>query len=267
MAKFRAPLETTVINQQLTIAQLQTLAADLESVYQASADNYVIKCSDQLEAGTIDINETWETNLTQCSSAAASKTKTGLEAMATLSIGDDRIKLFQLATNGLGTETAPIVAESSITQSSRTITSAALFGNVLVGYSVSGTGIPANTTVTAKASDSSLTLSNAASATDATASLTFTSPSPALVRIGDDSGLTTGTSDYGFKTVVLRPYSGGVPTQDVSRWFIFPAAGVEGSLSQSFSLQNQYSYQLKFTAYDPQEYNYKILRGNTALLT
>lgn len=267
MAKFRAPLETTVINQQLTISQLQTLATDLVSVYQASANNYIIKCSDQLEAGTIDINETWETNLTQCSSAAASKTKTGLEAMATLSIGDDRIKLFQLATNGKGTNATPVVVSSGITTGSPTVSSSTGFANVLVGYSVTGTGIPANTTVIAKASTSSMTLSNAATVTNASASLTFTPSSPALVRIGDDSGLTTGTSDYGFKTVVFRPYSGGVPTQDTSRWFIFPAAGVEGSLSQSFSLQNQYSYQLKMTAYDPQENNYKILRGNTALLT
>jgi hypothetical protein len=267
MAKFRAPLETTVINYQLSLAQLQTLATDLVSVHQANTSNFVIRCNDQLEAGTIEINETWETNLTQCSSAPASKTKTGLEAMATLSIGDDRIELFQLATNGKGTNTAPVVAVSSITTASTTVTSATLFGSVLVGYRVSGTGIPANTIVTSKASASSITISNAATVTNASASLTFTPSSPALVKIGDDSGLTTGTSDYSFKTVVLRPYSGGVPTQDISRWFTFPAAGIEGTLSQSFSLQNQYSYQLKLTAYDPFEYNYKILRGNTALLT
>lgn len=267
MAKFRAPLETTVISSQLTLTQLQTLATDLVGVHQASASNFVIKCSDQLEAGTIEINETWETNLTQCSSAAASKTKTGLEAMATLSIGDDRIDLFQLATNGKGNNVAPIVAVSGITTGSTTVTSSALFANVLVGYRVTGTGIPANTFVTAKASSSSLTINIAATATNVSASLTFTSTTPALVRVGDDSGLTIGTSDYGYKTVILRPYSGGVPTQEVSRWFIFPAAGIEGTLSQSFSLQNQYSYQLKFTAYDPSELNYKLLRGNTALLT
>ena len=101
MAKFRAPLETTVISTRLTVAELRTLETDF-ATHQSNDANFVIRCNDQLEASTLDINETWEANQTQCSSAPATKTKTGLEAMATLSIGDDRRKLFQLATNGAG---------------------------------------------------------------------------------------------------------------------------------------------------------------------
>lgn len=61
---------------------------------------------------------------------------------------------------------------SSTTISSTTVTSAALFGNVIVGMYVSGTGIPAGSIVTAKASSSSITVSQAATVTG-TPNLTF----------------------------------------------------------------------------------------------
>jgi hypothetical protein len=57
--------------------------------------------------------------------------------------------------------------------STTTITSSALFGSVNVGDLVFGTGIPAGATVTAIASTSSLTISAAATVTNASASLTF----------------------------------------------------------------------------------------------
>lgn len=58
--------------------------------------------------------------------------------------------------------------------SSTTVTSSSLFANVTVGSKVTGAGIPANTLVASKASDSSLTLNHAATLTTSTpTSLTF----------------------------------------------------------------------------------------------
>lgn len=63
---------------------------------------------------------------------------------------------------------------SSTTNNSATITSTALFANVKIGSKVTGAGIPVNTVVASKASNSSLTLSHAATATTSTpTSLTF----------------------------------------------------------------------------------------------
>ncbi|HEY2924088.1 MAG TPA: hypothetical protein VGJ98_03910, partial [Candidatus Eisenbacteria bacterium] len=64
------------------------------------------------------------------------------------------------------------VLSSTTTVDSVTVTSAGLFGPVFVGMSVSGTGIPSGTTVTAKASASSITISQAATVTG-TNSLTY----------------------------------------------------------------------------------------------
>ena len=152
-------------------------------------------------------------------------------------------------------------------QVANVLTSTNSFAAVSVGDTFNGaTGFNDGAYVVSKAADSlSITVSEAASGSGSE-SFTFVSPSATLIKIGDDSGLTTGTAEYGYKTVVFRPYSGGVPTPDITRWFVFPAAGIEGQLSQSFSLQNQYSYTMTFTAYDPDEVNYKVLRGNTALL-
>lgn len=71
----------------------------------------------------------------------------------------------------------PQLIVCTTTATSTTVTSAALFGAVgsgpvFVGMKVTGTGIAANTYVTAKASDSSITISVAATATG-TPTLTF----------------------------------------------------------------------------------------------
>jgi hypothetical protein len=68
---------------------------------------------------------------------------------------------------------------STTTNSTTTLTSVALFGKVRIGDIISGTGIPDGTYVAAKASDSSLTMS--AAATDATTTTReFTGPPGAI---------------------------------------------------------------------------------------
>lgn len=265
MAKFRAPLHITVITPILSVPQLQTLAADLPTLSVAPG-NFMITCGDQLNAASMTIAETYQENKTQCSEAPINKTKTGLNVMAEISIAEDRMDLFSLAVNGTNTNATPIVAVSGITTGSSTVTSAALFALVNIGDAVIGTGIPANTTVVAKASSSSLTISANATATNATASLTFTPTVPSLIRIGDNAGATQG-AEIPYRTIVFRPLAGNTPTTNQSRWLVFPAAAIEGDMQTSYGLDQQFEYKLKMTAFDPFERGYKVLRGLTSLLT
>jgi hypothetical protein len=265
MAKFRAPLHITVITPYLTVTQLQTLATDLPTLA-STTGNFAITCGDQLNAATMTIQETYQENKTQCSEAPVSKTKTGLNAMAEISIAEDRPDLFSLAVNGVNTTAAAVVAVSSITSGSPTVTSAALYGSVNVGDAVTGTGIPANTVVSAKASTSSVTLSANATVTNATASLTFTPTVPSLIRIGDQAGSTQGI-EIPYRTIVFRPLAGNAPTTNQSRWIIFPTAAIEGDMQSSYGLDQQFEYKLKMSAFDPLERGYKVLRGLTSLLT
>jgi hypothetical protein len=265
MAKFRAPLHISVITPQLTVAQLQTLAADLPTLLN-TAGNFTITCGDQLNAATMTIQETYQENKTQCAEAPINKTKTGLNAMAEISIAEDRMDLFSLAVNGTNTNATPVVAASSITSGSPNITSAALYANVNVGDAVTGTGIPVGTTVLTRTSSSAITLSANATVTNASASLTFTPTIPSLIRIGDQAGATQGV-EIPFRTIVFRPLAGNTPTTQQSRWIIFPSAAIEGDMQSSYGLDQQFEYKLKMNAYDPFERGYKVLRGLTSLLT
>jgi hypothetical protein len=265
MAKFRAPLHITVLTPVLTVSQLQTLAADLPTS-SVAAGNFMITCGDQLNAATMTISETYQENKTQCSESPINKTKTGLNAMAEVSIAEDRMDLFSLAVNGTNTNATPIVATSGITTGSPNITSAALFANVNVGDAVTGTGIAAGSVVSAKTSSSAITLSANATATNASASLTFTPTVPSLIRIGDQAGATQG-AEIPYRTIVFRPLAGNTPTTNQSRWIIFPAAAIEGDMQSSYGLDQQFEYKLKMSAFDPFERGYKVLRGLTSLLT
>lgn len=82
------------------------------------------------------------------------------------------------------------VVPSSTTITSTTVTLPAGvsfpdFSNVYVGTKISGPGIPAGATVTAKASNSSLTISAAATATASPVNLIFSGPIPILVGVSD----------------------------------------------------------------------------------
>jgi len=266
MAKFRAPLHVTVLTPFLSVAQLQTLAADLPTLAQ-SPSSFVITCGDQLNAANMTLQEIYQENKTQCSESAINKTKTGLNAMCDLSIADDRMDLFSLAVNGVNASRAPQAITASITTGSPAITGGAgAFANVNVGDAVTGTGIPANTKVLVKTSATALTLSANATATNATASLTFTSTVPGLVRIGDQAGLTQGSTELPYRTVVFRPLSGNAPTAEVSRWIIFPTASMEGDMQSTYGLDQQFNYSLKIMGFDPFERGYKALRGDLSLL-
>lgn len=265
MAKFRAPLHITIIRPFRTLAQLKTLATDLPTLVSA-AGNYVITCSDQLDPATMTMTNMLEDNKTQCSNAPFNRTFVGLNAMTEVSIADDRMDLFDLAINGQDLSGSAQTVVSGITTGSAAVTTAASFALVNVGDVVTGTGIAANTTVLAKASNTALTLSNNATATNASASLTFTPSIPGLVRVSDLAGVTQGESAAPYVTAVFRPLSGDVPTTDQSRWIVYPTAALEGDMSSSYGITTQFSYKLKIVAYDAAGYGFRVLRGNTALL-
>ncbi len=67
-------------------------------------------------------------------------------------------------------------AVGNTTNGSSTISSSAAFASVKVGDAVSGSGIAGGSRVTAKASDSSITLNNAATGAGTGTTLTFTPP-------------------------------------------------------------------------------------------
>jgi hypothetical protein len=266
MAKFRAPLNFLVITPALTVAELQTLANNL-STLQAAAGNFTITCGDQLEAASLTITEQYENNMTQCSMSPINKTKVGLESSVTISIADDRPDLFALATNAQTVNQSSQVLTGAITTGSPTITGTSGFAaTVNIGDVLSGVGIPIGTRVAAKPTLTTVTMNANATATNATASVTSTPITPSLIRIGDQAGLTQGSVELPYRTVLMRPLSGNAPTPDINRWLIFPRASIEGEMTTSFGLQNQFSYSLKMTAFDPEERGYKVLRGNTALL-
>ncbi|GIW59550.1 MAG: hypothetical protein KatS3mg087_0616 [Patescibacteria group bacterium] len=200
MAKTRGPAEFTIITPALSLGALKTLVANF-STLQATAT--VIKSSDQLDAATVTINEMYESNMTQASMAPISKTKTGLEATAKISIAEDDIKLFAIATNA-------------------------------TSYQGTGVGEPGG--------------------------------DPELIVVSDQPGLTTGSSELPYRTVVIRPYTGNTPDTNVRNWVIFWQAGAEAQAEQSYSLQNQRSYTITLTAYDPANTGWKVIRGNPAYL-
>jgi hypothetical protein len=68
---------------------------------------------------------------------------------------------------------ATFTASGTPTSGSYTVTSSAAFGSVQVGQAVSGSGIPNNTYVTDVASTSSITISNAATSSPGSTTLTF----------------------------------------------------------------------------------------------
>ena len=82
-------------------------------------------------------------------------------------------------------DTALTAKTCTTTNTSTTVTSAALFGDVEVGMDISGTGIPANNYVTAKASTSSITIKVAATATGTPTDIVF-----------------AGTPNFGLKSII-----------------------------------------------------------------
>lgn len=265
MPKFRAPLHATIIQPFLTVNQLKTLSTDLPTLAN-TAGNFVISCNDQLDPATVTLTNVLQENKTQCAETAFNKTFTGLNAMCEMSIADDRSDLMAIAVNATTTTAASQNITSSITTGSPTVTTAASFATVFIGYLVTGTGIPAGTTVIAKASNTSLTLSNNATATNASAALTFAPATPSLLRFSDLAGVTQGDTSSPYRTVVLRPLEGTTPTTNQGRWLVFPTASLEGDMQMTFGIGTQFSYKLKIMAYDGAGYGYRALRGDTSLL-
>ena len=100
---------------------------------------------------------------------------------------------------GFGLAGAAVMAATPIassgTNGSRTVTSAALFGPVQVGQMITGTGIPAFTFVTAKASTSSITISQAyTGSTGVITGATFSSDGQYLVV--PEGGVSLVTQNY-----------------------------------------------------------------------
>lgn len=99
-------------------------------------------------------------------------------------------------------------AVSCTTAGTTTITSANLFGNVLVGMAVSGIGIPAGTTVSAVASPSSLTLSQAAS--DSTTNVRFFGGA-AINSVKNSTTTVTSSTLFGSVFVGMNVSGPGIP--------------------------------------------------------
>lgn len=90
----------------------------------------------------------------------------------TFNLPDLRGEFIRGLDNGRGIDTDTVVKLGSITSGSPTVTAITTTG-LSVGMSVTGTGIPANTTISAIVSRTSITLSANATATTAGVSLTF----------------------------------------------------------------------------------------------
>jgi hypothetical protein len=264
MPIFRAPLHFTLIRPRLTLAQIQTLAADIATL-QTTAGNAVISCRHQLEPAQVTIENMLEENKNQCSNAAVNKSFVGLMAKAEITLADDRIDLFSLALNGTNIAGDGVVAAANTTSGSPNLTGAAnAFTNVNEGDAVTGTGIAANSRVLFKNSNTSLTLTANATATGSAVSLTFTAPIGAT-KFQDLAGVTMGEAANPYWTVLARPLVGETPDTNVNRWLLFPRAGFEGQVQASYGLTTQFSYKLTMTAFTD-DLDFRVLRGSPALV-
>ena len=98
---------------------------------------------------------------------------------------------------------ATSTATSNTTVDSTTVTSTAAFGSVLPGMLVTGTGIPVETIVTAKASSSSITISRAAIAAGTGVTLSFSSGTLALTVGGQDLAEAVSTLETGYQSTEI----------------------------------------------------------------
>lgn len=119
---------------------------------------------------------------------------------------------------------ASLTPTGNTTNTSTSVTSVSSVANILVGATITGSGIPANTVVAAIPSSSSLTLSNAATATASGVTLTIApdtfkilliKPSPAgtydatLANVGTPGSGTPSTSNVGTDETSGTGYTSG----------------------------------------------------------
>lgn len=258
---------------QPEVVDLTTIISGLATAL-LNPETFVINRQDQLNQPVeVNIQEMWEPNLTQASSAPSSETKGGLTANAKVMLATDKFKVFAKSFNAaVIPETAETVTEVTSTGTTATVTN-----SLAHGYSKSDTvaiagatpaGYNGNIIVTSVPSPSTFTYTVVSGlATPATGTITAQSPEHGLMVLSDDAGLTFGTPELPFYTVLIRPFIGANPSQNPELYVIFPRAGVKGDASLKYSLGEQWGYSLSITGYpDPETGKNKVLRGNTALL-
>ena len=278
MAQGRGAAELTLISPFLSVAQLQTLETDLAGYQaQASGTNIVVPLS-STTIGSPAVTTTTANgfaNVFPGSTVSGTGITAGTKVLSKTS--STAITLDQNATaTGANNVTLTfsalgVVVIKAVDQlEASTLTINEMYENNMSQASMA----PANKTKVGLEASFEMSIS------DDRASLFAVSTNarvfhgagpeaggePELLLMGDDSGLTTGTANLPYRTAIIRPYVAGVPATDSRQWYIFPAAGVEGKATQSFSLQTQRSYSITITAYDPLQLNYKVLRGRPGLL-
>lgn len=151
------------------------------------------------------------------------------------------------------------VTACSVTNASTTVTTTSSLANVLVGMNVSGTGIPAGTTVTAITAGvtNSITLSQAATATNASTTLRFVQPSYVWVKImdliGDGSNSGDGVLSDGSGPIVFNDV---VPTSAVLSYAMPAMSRDLGTLESTIltAIQDQLDFGLGYDRLTSQWY-------------
>lgn len=274
MAKLRGPAEFTIITPALSVADLKLIANNLVTTYQNTSDFTVAACA--TTSGSTAVTTT-TANGFQNVQIGMSVTGTGIPAGATVAAKGSSTSI-TLSVNATATGASVtltftplnVVIKASDQLEAATLNIEEMYQDNLTQASMA----PFNKTKVGMTANAQISIADdridlMRVATNARAYQGTAGQAgglPELITMGDDSGLTTGTTELPYRTVVIRPYVGGDPATDPGLWYIFPFAGVEGKLNLSFSIQNQRAYNLTLTAYDPNETNYKVLRGASALL-
>lgn len=276
MAQGRGAAELTLISPFLSVAQLQTLEADF-STYQAQATgaNIVVPLSSTTTGSTAVTTTTPNgfANVFPGSTVSGTGITVGTKVLSKTSSTAITLDQNATATGSVSLTFSPlnVVVIKAVDQlEASTLTINEMYENNMSQASMA----PANKTKVGLEASFEMSIGDDRASLFAvsTNARTFQGAGqdaggePELLTIGDDSGLTTGTANLPYRTAIIRPYVAGVPATDSRQWYIFPAAGVEGRATQSFSLQTQRSYNITITAYDPQQLNYKVLRGKPTLL-
>jgi hypothetical protein len=274
MAKLRGPAEFTIITPALTLTELKGLATTLVTTYQNTADFTVAACATTSGSATIT---TSTANGFQNVAVGMGVTGTGIPSGATVITKGSSTSL-TISANATATGasvTLTFTPLNVIIKASDQLEAATLNIEEMYQENMTQSSMaPFNKTKVGMTSNAQISIADdridlmrvATNAAAYQGAGGLAGGLPELITMGDDSGLTTGSLELPYRTVVIRPYVGGQPATDPTLWYIFPYAGVEGKLNLSFSIQNQRAYNMTLTAYDPNETNYKVLRGSTALL-
>jgi hypothetical protein len=258
---------------QPEVADFRTIVSGLETAL-TNPSTIVIGRHDQLNQPVeVNISEMWEPNLTQASNSASNETKVGLTATAKVTLAYDKFKVFSRVFNGkVTTESAKSVTTITRSGTVATVTTPTphnytkgdfitIAGATQVDYN--GTFVVATVTST-----TTFTYAVANSpVTPATGTITVQSNDHGVMQLSDDAGLTFGTAELPFYTVVIRPYIGANVSTNPELYVIFPKAGMKANSQMQYSLGSQWGYSIDFTGYPDEATGLnRVLRGDTSLI-